>query len=185
MIRQELSDELVEANAQFDFLRHPGTIPPLRVPAFERLQLTLPSEPESVSQTLGLPTGPQRSERPGLEVMRERYVHGDLEGALASAEALLRVNPLEPEARHYADQSIGQLRQRYLARLGPLKSMPRLLRPLERSGSLKLDHRQAFLLSRIDNQTSLEDLLDLCGMAEHEALRGLCELTAMGLLVFS
>lgn len=45
-----------------------------------------------------------------------------------------------------------------------------------------IDHRAAFVLSRIDGMTSVEDLVDLCGMPRLELLQALDQLVATGLV---
>jgi hypothetical protein len=45
-----------------------------------------------------------------------------------------------------------------------------------------LDHRAGFLLSFLDGVTRVEDVLDICGMPRLEALRGLRELLARGIV---
>lgn len=60
-----------------------------------------------------------------------------------------------------------------LARLGPLTSVPVLVGTMSK---LNLDHRAGFLLSFIDGRSTLEDILDACGLPRIEALRTLDDL---------
>jgi hypothetical protein len=45
---------------------------------------------------------------------------------------------------------------------------------------LGLDHRSGFLLSRIDGLSTVDELLDVCGMPRLEALKTLSELLERG-----
>jgi hypothetical protein len=79
--------------------------------------------------------------------MNDRFALGDFTGALRAAELVLGQRPDDPEAAQVAAVSW-----------------------------LGLDHRAGFLLSMVDGTTTVEEIVDLSGMPEHEALRLLAEL---------
>ena len=70
----------------------------------------------------------------------------------------------------------------YQAFLGDLQRQPMLARPLHELASAPISPRAAFLLSRIDGQLSMDELLDVSGMPRIEAYRYLCQLFLRGIL---
>lgn len=51
-----------------------------------------------------------------------------------------------------------------------LKMVPRVILSREELNAADLDHRDYFLVSLMDGGTTVEDLLDICGMPAEEAL---------------
>lgn len=70
----------------------------------------------------------------------------------------------------------------FQAFLGDLQRQPMLARPLHELASAPISPRAAFLLSRIDGQLSMDELLDVSGMPRIEAYRYLCQLFLRGIL---
>ncbi|HEU5059281.1 MAG TPA: hypothetical protein VFU21_22265 [Kofleriaceae bacterium] len=70
----------------------------------------------------------------------------------------------------------------YRSFLGDMHAVPSLAMPMDKIPMHELDHRAAFLLSRIDGALTLEDVLDVSGMARLEAFRHLCRLLLRGIL---
>jgi hypothetical protein len=109
--------------------------------------------------------------------VRLRHQADDFEGAL---ELLLAFPPDSPdrlEADKLIDWTKEQLLIRYEGRLGELSQSPRvLLQSDARLLAMKLDHRTAYVLSRVDGNATYEDLIMLSGMARLDALRSLCTL---------
>jgi hypothetical protein len=70
----------------------------------------------------------------------------------------------------------------YLGSLGGLAAVPRLVRPQGRVTDLPLGVQAAFVLSRIDGESSVEDILDISGLSRLTTLRILHELVQQGLL---
>ena len=66
--------------------------------------------------------------------------------------------------------------------LGDLGAVPAPAMPMQLVSTLELDHRAAFLLSRVDGVLTLEDVLDVSGMARLEAFRYLSRLLLRGVL---
>ena len=51
-----------------------------------------------------------------------------------------------------------------------MKMVPRVTLSREELNAADLDHREYFLVTRMDGATTVEDLLDICGMPSEEAL---------------
>jgi len=64
------------------------------------------------------------------------------------------------------------------ADLGPLDSVPRVVMAPAELTKLSLDPRAGFVLSRVDGVTSLEEILDMCGMPREDATAVLLDLVA-------
>jgi len=132
-----------------------------------------------------VPTAPTSSSNlDPMREMRERFSLGDYSGALVVAEELLEENPNDPEALKCADSCRQVLEQMYTARIGPLDRVPFVAVPQEQLRWLNLDHRAGFVLSHIDGNCSLEQILDVSGMPTLDALRILFELVQQRVISF-
>ena len=112
--------------------------------------------------------------------MSDRYALGDFTGALRAAELLLGREPDNREARRYAESSVERLAQLYGSRLGSLDRIPRVIVPDQEVRWLGIDYKAGFLLSRVDGEHTLEQIIDVSGMPRLEALRMLAELLEAG-----
>ncbi len=119
---------------------------------------------------LGSEANPPVSD-PALREIADRYATGDYSGALVLADGLLETQPEHTEAQRYAKNCREVLTQMYAARLGPLDHLVTMTIPSEQIRWLSLDHRAGFLLSLVDGTSSVEELLDISGMARLDALR--------------
>jgi hypothetical protein len=63
-----------------------------------------------------------------------------------------------------------------------LATVPRLAIPPEELHASELDHREYFLISLLDGMTTIENLIDICGMPSEEALALLNGLVGRGIL---
>jgi hypothetical protein len=63
-----------------------------------------------------------------------------------------------------------------------LATIPHLAIPPEELHAAELDHREYFLISLLDGRTSIETLIDICGMPSEEALALLDGLVRRGIL---
>lgn len=128
-----------------------------------------------------------RPSQPDLDLaaeMAERYALGDFTGALRAAELLLGREDAHPEAERYAQSSRERLVQLYESRLGDTSQIPLVQVPPTEIRWLGLDHRAGFLLSRVDGEGTMEQLLDVSGMPRLEALKTLVELVEAGAVRF-
>lgn len=134
---------------------------------------------------LGSPEPSQPKSDPELREIADRYATGDYSGALVLAEGLLEQNPKHAEAQRYAKNCRDVLTQMYAARLGPLDHLVSMAIPSEQIRWLSLDHRAGFLLSLVDGTSSVEELLDISGMARLDALRILFSLVQERVIALS
>jgi hypothetical protein len=136
--------------------RPPAEVRPDALEAPLKMRTSVPSVPEVSREVLD---------------MRDRYRAGDFTGALVVAEALLEADPAQDEARRCHELCVNVLSQMYLARLGSLAQVVRVAVPSDQIRWLSLDHRAGFLLSLIDGNSTIEELLDISGMPRLDALR--------------
>jgi hypothetical protein len=122
------------------------------------------------------PAEPEPAAVDPIVEMQERFALGDYSGALVMAESMLEENPTHVEAREYADSCRAVLQQMYTARIGPLDRVPVIDVARDQLRWLSIDHRTGFILSLVDGVSSLEMILDVCGMPALDALRMLFEL---------
>ena len=116
--------------------------------------------------------------------MRERFALGDYTGALEMSELILADSPEHAEALEVGENSRRVLENMYAARLGPLDRVPMVIVPRGQMRWLSMDHRAGFVLSLIDGSSSVEMILDMCGMAKLDALRILNELVQEKIVSF-
>lgn len=119
-----------------------------------------------------------------LQEMRERFSLGDYSGALVVAESILEEDPAHAEALQCEASCRQVLEQMYTARIGPLERVPFVAVPPEQLRWLSLDHRAGFVLSHVDGNCSLEQILDVSGMPPLDALRILYELLQQRVIGF-
>lgn len=117
-----------------------------------------------------------RSDDPLTVRLKDRYALGDFSGALAIAEELLATDPNDFDAARYAQSCRSVLTDMYAARVGRMDQVVHVAVAPEQVRWLALDHRAGFLLSLVDGASSVEELLDICGMPALDALRILAEL---------
>jgi hypothetical protein len=100
----------------------------------------------------------------------------DHSGALELARKRQEFFPDEAETARLIRRCEHVLRDMYLGKLGDEKRRVTIVMTAEKMRWLSLDHRAGFLISRIVDPTTLEELLDICGMPVLDALAVLCEL---------
>jgi hypothetical protein len=159
---------------------------PPGIPATGPSRSATPTSIEAaVLSAIGSNPGPEITERtiedPVAE-MRDRFSLGDYTGALEMAELLLAEDPENLEAAECRESCRTVLEGMYAARLGPLDRVPMVLVPRTQMRWLSMDHRAGFILSLVDGSSSVELLLDLCGMPRLDALRILHELVQQKIL---
>ena len=124
------------------------------------------SEPPPKSQPPPLPESASRP-APGrvaadsacADRMLERLAASDYSGALMAADALLLHHPLHGDALECAQIARSELRRLYVARLGSLDRVPHVTVGLQGLSTLSLDFGAGFLVSRIDNRSTLEEII--------------------------
>jgi hypothetical protein len=158
----------------------PDVAPPVMRPSSVPARMPLPGSGDA----LGLVdrARPSVTDLDLASEMADRFALGDFTGALRAAELVLGADPPHVQARRYAEASQSRLEVLHVSRLGGLDKVPRLSVAEADIRWLGLDHRAAFLLSRIDGSNSFEELLDLSAMPRLEALKTLVELLDSGVI---
>lgn len=145
----------------------PSAAPPIE----ERRQLaTIPPQ---------LPT----SRASQAERMLEMVLRGDYQGARIAAEAVLRADSSDADARQCADMAASELRKQYHARIGPLTQIPRPVRPRDGEPAPFIDARARLLMGAMDGTTTVAHLVDSGALAPLDVLRIVSELVLEGLVV--
>jgi hypothetical protein len=130
-----------------------------------------PADDEAITNVYS----PARADPP-VAALRELYLSGDEEGALALAARLVETLAPPPEGPHVVPGLACPLT------LTERHSVPRLLRSMSELSHLKIDHRAGFLLAHVDGMHTLEDILDVCAMPAAEALSLISSLREMGVI---
>lgn len=116
--------------------------------------------------------------------MEDRFSVGDFAGAMEIAEELLARDPEHEEAKECVERGRTALRELYTGRLGPLDRVPLVAVTRDQMRWLTIDHRAGFILSHVDGISNLEEIVDISGMAELDALRILSELVQQRIISF-
>jgi hypothetical protein len=156
-------------------------MPPRATPG--GLPRTAPSAPlrPAAPPPMPVPIAPEPT-RDYLGEIQERLDVGDDLGAMMLAENLLTIEPDNGEATQCVEICRGRLVDKYLARLGGRRRVPRVILGMDEIRYLSLDHRAGFLLANIDGTMSVEEVLDVSGMAEFDALRLLDDFRERGVI---
>jgi hypothetical protein len=108
--------------------------------------------------------------------MRERFSLGDYTGALEMAELILDDDPSNLEAAECVESSRVVLEKMFAAKIGALDRVPTVIVARTHMRWLSMDHRAGFILSLVDGHSTIEMILDVCGMPKLDALRILHDL---------
>jgi hypothetical protein len=100
----------------------------------------------------------------------------DYAGALSLAERELLATPESAELQRYAEACRAILARAYLANLGRRSDVPKIIMGGADLRALGLDRWAAFVMSRVDGDSSIDDIVDISGMLELDTLRILYEL---------
>jgi hypothetical protein len=175
-VRDTTPDEMVLDLSDFDASSPPTTQPsPLpRLPIGEKTGLELDDRPPPVSD-----------DDSAHKELHDRYAVGDFTGALVIADSILEQDPEDIEAKRYSQSCRDVLMQMYSARLGSGDQVVSVAIPPDQIRWLSLDHRAGFLLSLVDGSSSVDDILDICGMPRLDALRILYQLLEQRVITVS
>jgi hypothetical protein len=113
---------------------------------------------------------------PTIEKVRDRFDLGDFSGALVLAEAILQKDPENADVMLLAEHCRDVLKKMYISRLGGLEQRPSVVMSPEQLRWLSLDHRSGFVLSLVDGHSKVDEVLDVSGMPDLDALRILFDL---------
>jgi tetratricopeptide (TPR) repeat protein len=106
----------------------------------------------------------------------------DLEGALTLFETAANLHPRRIEIEGYIDMVRSRLLKGYRERVGGGQTVPMLRVDLAEVTRCNLHADAGFLLSLLDGETSVEELVSLSGMDAFEALRILNNLIDAGIV---
>ena len=170
-----------------DRMNRQSTVPPVHKEDVDRLRELshrTSLRPEDVSGEGGALDLVDRS-RPSAQLdlvgeMEELYALDDLPGALRFAELILGREPDNPQALRCAEKSRERLIGLYVSKIGDLNAVPVAAVNDSEMRWLGLDHRAGFLLSRVDSMSTVDEILDICGMPRLEALKTLVDLLERG-----
>ena len=113
---------------------------------------------------------------PSLDEIESRLALDDHTGALELARTRLAARPTERASLAYVRRCEETLTEMYASHIG---DFGRRLSVSMRGSELQwlsIDHRAGFLVAQIDGTITVEDLLEICGMARLDALRILHDL---------
>ena len=120
-------------------------------------------------------SAPPTEERDALDAllarMKAAFSAGSFDTARRCALEALRLQPGHRGATHYLDTCDRILEQAVMSRIGDLDRVPVVIMTDENIQWLALDHRAGFILSLMDGDTTLEELLDIAGMPHNDVLR--------------
>jgi hypothetical protein len=164
-----------------------STVPPVRSEEVDRLRelatrSSLRPEPAlGEGDALDLVNRARPSQQLDLVgEMEELYALDDLTGALRFAELILGREPDNAQVRRCAENCRTRLLSLYSSKIGNLSAVPIPALGDAELRWLGLDHRSGFLLSRVDGVSTVEEVLDICGMPRLEALKTLVDLLDRG-----
>jgi hypothetical protein len=167
-------------------LSRQSTVPPVRHDDVDRLRRMSAMKLDEVTElesggALDLVDRSRPSQQLDLiGEMEELYALDDLTGALRYAELVLGRTPDHEQAQRCANNCRARLIQLYSSKIGGTSFVVTVALSESQLRWLGLDHRSGFLLSRIDGISTVEELLDVCGMPRLEALKTLADLLERG-----
>lgn len=134
--------------------------------------------PSSVAPMSGLePPSAPPNQPATVKDLEQCYAVGDYSRALQIAEQLLARSPDDLSARRHAQNCRDILTQMFAARIGPLDQVVSVVVSPQEIQWLSLDHRAGFLLSLVDGQSTVDEILDISGMTRLDALKIIHDLT--------
>jgi hypothetical protein len=114
--------------------------------------------------------------------LRERIAARDYAGALRVAEDMLALRPDDDLARKVADDCREMLVRVYQAQVGGADDLPVLAVDIAGVASASLDQWSGYVLSCIDGNTTISELIDVCSFPRLDTLRLLYGLVQSGLV---
>jgi hypothetical protein len=136
----------------------------------------------AVIGAIDLPSPSKKKHNPVAE-MHDCFSRGDYVSALAIVDLLLAVHPDDRLARQFRATCCAALEDVYALRIGPLDRIPVVVTLPEPMGRLGID-RPGLLLSLMDGSSTLEAILNVCGIPRLDALRVLQGLVQKGNIAF-
>jgi hypothetical protein len=151
-------------------------VPPPPPPAAKGASKPPPPLPAAAKQV-----GPAKPQTPAQQI-KAKIDANDYAGALSLCERELLAAPESVEIQRYADACRAMLARAYLAQLGRRSDVPRIVMGGAQLRNINLDRWAAFVMSRVDGDSSIDDIVDISGMVELDTLRILYELVQQGVV---
>jgi hypothetical protein len=114
--------------------------------------------------------------------MRAALERRDWPEARALAEAILADDPTDLDAHVCVEACAQRMRELNALRLGARDRLLRQSLPDDWLSDMELDPQVAFVLSRIDGASTIEDILEICGVPRDDAVRILVDLLEDGVI---
>ncbi len=175
-------DQVVEAAISQSWSIPPGGTPSQSALGFVDGHARESVAPSGGRQVAAPPVAHVPSLDPGAS-LADMFAVGNFTGAMQEAERRLTLNPDDEVALGYADECRRTLTRMYQARLGSLEQRPAVSIAIDDIRWMSLDHRAGFVLSLLDGQSTLEEVMDISGMPRLDVLRILVELQSRGVVV--
>ncbi|MFO0757682.1 MAG: PqqD family protein [Byssovorax sp.] len=167
----------------------PRSLPPPAPPDALQASRPLPPPPAvpgasggKPGDEAGRPKLPPPPGRTPVQRIKALIARNDYAAALALVDKELLTAPESPELVRYGEACRSMLCRAYLANLGRRSDVPRILLNGAQLQAVSLDRWAAFVMSRVDGESSIDDIVDITGMAELDTLRILYELVQKGVL---
>jgi len=151
---------------------------PTVVPAFDPEAFARDSE---IKQRAAVADGGE----PTIDQARRHHLAGEHEEALFLLTRLLDMAPLHPEGSRLASDCRKALERECLSAIGSESAIFVVAVSPEELKRFTLDNVSAFLFSRLDGATSVEDILDISGLPRLLALRHLRNLLERGIVALA
>jgi hypothetical protein len=120
-----------------------------------------------------------------LQKARTLFAQGEHSRSLAICEQLVESFGEHDEMEDLIEQNREILETVYLRKLGDLSAVPQVVISGSQLQAADIDHRMAFLLTRMDGDTSIEEVLDISGMNRLDASRLLLDALEKGLITLA
>ena len=115
------------------------------------------------------------------EAMRRRQAD-DFTGSLEIVEQVLELEPDHSDALEYLRENTARLLGMYRSRLGSMDRVPRIRLRQQEIVWQSLDHREGFILSQVDGETTYDEIITISGMPELDCTRILARLIERGVI---
>ncbi|MEO7329947.1 MAG: hypothetical protein ABI193_15325 [Minicystis sp.] len=138
----------------------------------------LPSESKQGAR----PKPPPMPQRTPAQQIKARIDANDYAEALSLCERELLATPESAEIQRYAEACRAMLARAYLGHLGRRSDVPRIVMGGAQLRHVNLDRWAAFVMSRVDGESSIDEIVDISGMVELDTLRILYELVQQGVV---
>lgn len=146
-----------------------------------------PDEEPGGSEDLEIQPADLRSEalldpEKGLRHARELFDRGEHTDSLELCEILADALPDDEVRTTLMAKNLEILEALYLERLGDPETVPRVDLAQGNLQDIQMDHKTAFLLTRIDGTLTIEEILDIAGMSRFEAVKNLVQALEEGII---